>query len=434
MVCCPDQPIGNRQSAIANSRQGCHKNGRRGVYVFRTETFARSAFFQPTLALKTQEVAMDNRFSKRMKAWLRPYLSQRRIGLLAVLGGMALLIACYPNAEVSYSNPQDPGAAQWLVEFRTGEEKVHMELRYQRKRERDGGYGYSSNGFMIAPEKLSGLTREQAMSSGTPVKFQLQRDAGTFYFEGWFKEGNGSGHFTFSPNPSFGAELNRMGLGSPNAEQQLSLALHDVGFALINELKAQGYEQPTLDQLVRMGQHGVQLEYVQGLKSMGYSVKYIDFLIKMRDHGVTVNFIRELTSLNYTGLTAEELIRTRDHGVTGKYINEFKAAGYNQPTLDDWITLRDHGVDMKFVRELDTLGYSRLAVDELRRMRDHGVDPSFIRELKEAGYDKISVEQLIRLRDHGVDAKFIRRMKERGHTNLSLDEYVRLRDRGEDYE
>ncbi len=126
-----------------------------------------------------------------------------------------------------------------------------MEMRFRRKSEK--GFGYSNNGFMIAPEKLTGLTREQAMSSGTNVKFQLQRDAGTFYFEGWFKEGNGSGHFTFSPNTSFGAELNRQGIGTPTAEQQLSLALHDVGFALINELKSQGYEQPTLEQL---GQDG----------------------------------------------------------------------------------------------------------------------------------------------------------------------------------
>ncbi|HEX4899593.1 MAG TPA: hypothetical protein VFV61_03625, partial [Pyrinomonadaceae bacterium] len=292
-----------------------------------------------------------------MKTRIKQLLRKRQVTLLGILGALTLLLACYPATEVSYSNPQDPGAAQWLIEFKTGEERVHLEMRYQRKR--DNGYGYSNNGFMTAPDKLTGLTREQAMSSGTNVKFQLQRDAGTFYFEGWFKEGNGSGHFTFSPNTAFGAELNRLGLGTPTAEQQLSMALHDVGFALINELKSQGYEQPTLEQLVKLGQHGVHLEYVQGLKSLGYSVKYIDFLIKMRDHGVTVNFIRELASLNYTGLTAEELIRTRDHGVTGKYINEFRAAGYNQQTLDDWIMLRDHGVNIEFVRELDSLGYSR---------------------------------------------------------------------------
>jgi len=72
-------------------------------------------------------------------------------------------------------------------------------------------------------------------------------------FEGWFKEGNGSGHFTFAPDRSFAAQLNAQGYGSPSDEQLLSLAMSDTGFALINELKAQGYERPTLDQLIDMG-------------------------------------------------------------------------------------------------------------------------------------------------------------------------------------
>jgi hypothetical protein len=414
-----------------------HKGSQRGVYVFRSPKcivipFVKLLALTRDCAQTLQEAAMKHPVFESIKTRIPIVLRSRKLALVGILGVLTLVLACYPATEVSYSNPQDSGSSQWLIEFRTGEEKVHLEMRY--RRQRDTGFSYSNTGFMIAPDQLSGLTREQAMSSGTTVKFQLKRDAGTFNFEGWFKEGNGSGHFTFSPNPGFAAELNRMGLGTPSPEQQHSLALHDIGFGLINELKAQGYEQPTLDQLVKMGEHGVRLDYVQGLKSLGYSVKYVEFLIKMRDHGVTVNFIRELGSLGYTGLSAEELIRTRDHGVTAKFINEFKAAGYNQQSLDDWITLRDHGVNMNYVSELDSLGYSRLPVDELRRMRDHGVTASFVRELKEAGYDKIPVEQLIRLRDHGVNAKFIQRMKEQGHKDLSLDEYVRLRDRGERYE
>jgi hypothetical protein len=46
----------------------------------------------------------------------------------------------------------------------------------------------------------------------------LKRDAGTFSFEGWFKEGIGSGHFTFSPSSSFANELARQGFGKPNDE------------------------------------------------------------------------------------------------------------------------------------------------------------------------------------------------------------------------
>src|SRR5262245_40350157 len=216
----------------------------------------------------------------------------RRLGLLTILAVASyLLIANYSHAQ------QQPGTGQWMIEFRPGEEKVQVTMRYDRKEE--SGWHFSSNGFSIDPGKFTGLSREQVMSAGTQVQFQLSRDAGTFNFDGWFKEGNGSGHFTFSPNSGFAAELNRQGYGAPNDDQLLSLAMNDIGFAVINELKAQGYERPTLEQLVRMGNHGVRLEYLQGLKSYGYQVKTIDYLIKMRDHGVSLRFISGLSELGY---------------------------------------------------------------------------------------------------------------------------------------
>src|SRR5438552_728208 len=203
-----------------------------------------------------------------LKAW--------QFRLVAVLGLLALLWACYPVIDTTYSNPQDSGTGKWRIEFRTGEEKVHIEMRYERKSEK--GTHSSSHGFTLDPTLFSGLTREQAMSSGTHVQFQLPRDAGTFNFDGWFKDGNGSGHFTFSPNGKFAAELAAQGFGSPTDEQLLSLAMSDTGFALINELSAQGYERPSLNQLVDMGNHGVSVDYVQGLKSLGYQLKTIEHL------------------------------------------------------------------------------------------------------------------------------------------------------------
>ena len=160
-----------------------------------------------------------------MKAHLRrcgAVLVDRQIRLIAVLGSMALLWACYPVVDTTYSNPQEAGTGQWLIEFRTGEEKVHIEMRYERKTEK--GTSSHSHGFMIDPVSMSGLMREQAMSAGSHVQFQLKRDAGTFNFEGWFKEGNGSGHFTFAPDHTFAAQLTSQGYGSPTDEQLLSLA------------------------------------------------------------------------------------------------------------------------------------------------------------------------------------------------------------------
>lgn len=290
---------------------------------------------------------------------------------LTFVFALSLFWACY-RAEVTYSNPQDSTVNQWMIEYQTNDAKLHLTMRYQRQGER--GFSYSNSGFDITLDQLPGLTREQMLSSsGTNVHFQLKRDAGTFNFEGWFKEGNGSGHFTFSPSSSFASELARQGFGKSTDEQLLSLAMTNTGTAFINELKAQGYDTSTVEQLVQMGNHGVKLDYLQGLKSLGYSVKSTELVVRMRDHGVSLNFIRELSGLGYTNLNPDELIRTRDHGLSA----------------------------------------------------------SFIKEIKDLGFSDASVEQLVRLRDHGVSAAYIRRMKERGYANLSLDEYIHLRDHGE---
>jgi hypothetical protein len=389
---------------------------------------------QQLIEQETHKMKKQNN-SARAQRVVRRLFSNYRILPMVVFSACALLWACAP---ASYTNDASTGyaagvqtsfAGQWLIEFKTGEEKVQISLRYQR--ESKNGFGFSNNSFDIAPGELQGLTREQAMSSaGGRVQFQLRRDAGTFNCEGWFKDGNGSGHFVFSPNPAYSAELKKQGYGAPSAEQQFSMALHDVSLAFIEELKSQGYERPTLDQLVTMGEHGVRLEYVQGLKALGYMLRSIDSLIEMRDHGVTLNFIRELAALGYERIPADELVRTRDHGVTPEFIKWLREAGYDKLTLPRLIEMRDHGISPKFAKELEELGYARLSVDQLIEMRDHGVSANFIQELKQFGYERVPVEQLIRLRDHGVSTSFIQKMKARGRNNLSIEELIELRDRG----
>jgi hypothetical protein len=118
--------------------------------------------------------------------------------MLAVL---LLFWACYPASEVTYSNPQNT-ANQWLIEFRPTDAKLQLTLRYRRIG--DSGFNYNNSSFGIELDKFAGLTRDQMLSPmGMTVRFQLKRDAGTFDFEGWFRQGNGSGHFTFTGNNSF---------------------------------------------------------------------------------------------------------------------------------------------------------------------------------------------------------------------------------------
>lgn len=362
---------------------------------------------------------------------LRRLFADYRIWLLAAVALLALILAF--AAPVSYMNnavgAQGSFTGQWLIEFRTGDPGIQMTLRYQSK---SSGHEYNNNtSFEVTQDQLQGLTRDEAMSGGSHVQFQFKRDAGIFNCEGWFKNGEGAGHYTFSPAQGFAAELKNRGYGTPSAEQMFFMALSDVSLALIEELKAQGYERPSISQLIEMGNHGVRLEYVRGLKALGYTLRSVEELIEMRDHGVTLSFIRELSALGYEQLPAETLVRTKDHGVSPTYIKELKAAGYDKLSLEQLVRMKDHGVSTAFIRELSALGYAQLDVAVLIRMKDHGVSVNFIKEIRQLGYERPTPDQLILLRDHGVTSAFIQRMKERGLGNLSIEELVRLRDRGE---
>ncbi|MCA1816942.1 MAG: hypothetical protein LC746_11130, partial [Acidobacteria bacterium] len=237
-------------------------------------------------------------------------LRRRAVALALPLVALAVG-ACLYHARATYT--QDAGArqftGQWLVEFRTGDDKVSLTLNYHYKRiNRDAAGewdGYSNTTRSVPAGDLQGLTRAQAMSStGGQVSFRIVRDAGTLNCEGWFREGNGSGHFTFAPSASFASELQRRGMGAPTAQQQFEMTMADASLASLDELRAQGYEQPTLDEFVRTATHGVSLEYLRGLKSAGYKLSSVEQLIRMRDHGVTLAFINELNPLGYARLDA----------------------------------------------------------------------------------------------------------------------------------
>jgi hypothetical protein len=96
-------------------------------------------------------------------------LNMRRGRLMIALASLALFWACYPTADTTYSNPQEFGTGQWLVEFRTGETVVQMEIAIstqERKR-----YRLQQSRLHIDPSAFSGLSRDQAMSAARTFDF-----------------------------------------------------------------------------------------------------------------------------------------------------------------------------------------------------------------------------------------------------------------------
>jgi hypothetical protein len=357
------------------------------------------------------------------------------VRVACALALFVLLPACVGargQAGTSAAASQERFEGQWLVEYRTSEGKTSLTLRHREaRRGKDGDWhtGEWNTTRNVEPEQLRGLTSEQALSSaGTNVRFDIRREAGTFACEGWFRRGSGSGHFTFIPDQGFAAELLRRGVGTPDTRQMFSLALEDVGVALLDELNSQEYERPNVEQLVRMGDHDVTAEYVRGMGASGYRFRVIEALVKMRDHDVDPDYVRELRGYGYQNLAAEELLRARDHDITSDFIRELQGAGYKSASLEGLIRVRDHDVDADYIKALRDEGYASLALEELVRMRDHDVTSEFVGELKGLGYTRLSTDQLVRMRDHEVTPAFIRRVISRRTGSPTVEELINLKD------
>lgn len=302
----------------------------------------------------TKSSALSNAEESRF-SWLQIMLWG---GALILATVSSLLLTSAARAQQAYSG-------QWLIDAKPQAEKVHLNLRYRRSEKKDGSEPdfNNSTSFDIPIAQLSGLTPPQIMSAaGGQVKFQLVRDAGTVDCEGWFKEGHGAGHFVFTPNAGFAAELTKRGYAAPTVEQQFMMAFHGVDLNLIEELRIQGFKQPTTSLLVRMGTHGVRLNYMKELHGLGYRVKSAEELIRMVDHGVSLRYIRNLAALGYERLSPEELVRAADHGVSS----------YENVPVEQLIKLVDHGVSISFIEKARAAGHKDL--DQMIYLHNHGIE------------------------------------------------------------
>src|SRR5262249_53487458 len=106
------------------------------------------------------------------------------------------------------------GRTKWRVE--NGGTAVFVQLSLQRS----GQHGSGSSSPPVPIAELSGLTEAQVETTGD-VRFTWKRDAGTFALEGRFQDGDGAGHFAFTPSPEYQADMKRRGYGAIDDEKAL---------------------------------------------------------------------------------------------------------------------------------------------------------------------------------------------------------------------
>jgi hypothetical protein len=274
---------------------------------------------------------------------------------------------CCLLAAASTVQNGSPITGQWMIGGSIVDGKVELTLHGNR-----GQHGHFSSSSMLPLQQLRGLSQEGMNSAGTNVRFEVLRDAGALVCEGYFKNGNGAGSFTFSPDSRFVSEMQTLGYTGLSAETVFSMAVHDLTLAYASDLRALGIGPISSDQLIAMRIHDVSIEYIRDMKALGYRELTPDNLVAMRIHGVSTDFAKEL-----------------------------KALGYDA-SIDQMVAMRIHGVTPEFAKELKTLGYGTVSPDQMIAMRIHGVSPEYIRDLQARGMKNLTIDQLVSLKIHGI--------------------------------
>jgi len=190
-------------------------------------------------------------------------------------------------------------------------DSIHLKLAYRKSSTR-WEWG---NDQPVAD--LRGLTAEQLHATYSSVAFTMQRDAGTFSFDGSLTLGLGRGEFRFVPDPAYVTKLEVLGYGDIEGDDVsiMFMAVRDVSLAFASEVKFSGLKDVKVSDLLRLKDHGIDGEFVRGLKSAGVPVLSADDIIKLHDHGVKPEYVARIQSAGYPDLTIDQIIKLHDHGV-----------------------------------------------------------------------------------------------------------------------
>lgn len=292
------------------------------------------------------------------------------------------------------------------------------------------------------------------LDRGGQITFDLVQDSGTLHFVGRSGAGSASGSFTFTPNPNFSDQLERLGYGRPTEEQVFSMMMSRVGLDFARAVHDAGLNA-SLRQLVQMGIHGIDTNFIRDARQAGYSDFTADNYIELKIHGVDVNLLRDLKA-NSFNLPARDIVELKIHGVDSNYIRALHEAGYDiasrkvvemkihgvdanylnelknyglKPTPEDLVQLRIHGINPAYLKALRDNGYGALNAQQLTDLSMHGVSPDFIAQVHNLGY-QFSSQDLITLRNQGVDGNYLKKLKDAGMRNLTAEQIAKLRIHG----
>ncbi|HLL52335.1 MAG TPA: 4-hydroxy-3-methylbut-2-enyl diphosphate reductase, partial [Myxococcaceae bacterium] len=184
-------------------------------------------------------------------------------------------------------------------------------------------------GLSLQRSELKGLNTHD----GPETSFRLEHEAGVLHFQGRFAGGKGAGHYRFEPNAAYVKELAALGYTGITPEEQLQLALFDVGPTRLRGLAELGYTKLSREELFQVGIFNVTPEHIRAMKSAGFDKLSMEQLVATRVHDVTPEHVQALKSAGYTQLSFEDVLATSLHDVTPQHIQAMKSAGFDKLSL-----------------------------------------------------------------------------------------------------
>src|SRR5258708_1243527 len=119
----------------------------------------------------------------------------------------------------AFAQEPAPITGQWIIDGIGVPDQVELTLHRS-----IGKSGSSTNSSSFPVKGFLGLSRAQMDSpQGAMTRFQMVRDAGTLACEGYFKQGNGAGTFTFSQDSGFMSEMRKLAYPGRNPDRLFSM-------------------------------------------------------------------------------------------------------------------------------------------------------------------------------------------------------------------
>jgi hypothetical protein len=218
---------------------------------------------------------------------------------LPVVSAMAFL-ALFSDSAVQ--------TGEWTMSPSQDSSKVHFCL--QGSRNGNDHFSHSSDWNTADFEGMnwSGQDRHD-------VQFTIRRDAGVFEAEGFLKNGEGAGLFTFKPNEQYAGRIEALGYSDFDADKQMSFALFNVSYAFAREMKSLGIAGLDAQKLISFRIFRVDAAFVNAVRAAGLGTPSAEKLVAMRIHNVTPEYIQSMQAHGLKDLTVDQLIKLRIHGI-----------------------------------------------------------------------------------------------------------------------